>query len=581
VVPRRTGGVCDTVRFGMIRADFGFAGEKNQARGCLKGKTGVVSRWKWGCQFHCEKYIIINTSILRHTSGKWHPPVETAGRPTGDVIRVMPTQQVMRDKTKTQEALGVEAPDLSFKTLILAGGSGTRLFPLSRELYPKQFIPLFGGESLFQKTLLRSLLHSEPDGIVVVTNERHRFLVRDQTEGICPGCQVLVEPAGRNTLPAIYYGVAAVEEADGDSSVIVYPSDHLLAADGAYLQALAAAARLARERLVTFGIKPTYPHTGYGYIHPGAALGGDGYLVEQFIEKPDSVAARAYVAEGYLWNSGMFCFESRVFLDECDTCAPDVAAAFAGATPEQAFARVPSISVDYGIMEKTGKAAVVALDAPWNDLGSFEALYQTFDKNGGRNAIRGEHVGIDSEENLIISDRLVATIGVSGMAIIDTKDALLVCPRERSQEVGTIVGRMRVAGDERVVMHNTVHRPWGKYTGLEAGDRYQIKRISVPPGRRLSLQMHHHRSEHWVVVKGTAKVTKGREEFLLRNGESTFVPAGVTHRLENTGIIPLEIIEVQIGEYVGEDDIFRFEDDFGRERGDSQSGAPDEDHFTN
>jgi mannose-1-phosphate guanylyltransferase/mannose-6-phosphate isomerase len=484
----------------------------------------------------------------------------------------MPALQVAREGRKAEEEAAAPAPALALTTLILAGGSGTRLFPLSRELYPKQFIPLFDGESLFQKTIKRSLLHSEPDGIVIVTNERHRFLVRDQTEGICPGCRVLVEPAGRNTLPAIYYGVAAVEETNGHAGVIVYPSDHLLAADTAYLQALAAAARLARERLVTFGIRPTHPHTGYGYIRPGAALGGDGYCVERFVEKPDAAAASAYVAEGYLWNSGMFCFESSIFLDECAACAPEVAAAFAGATPEQAFARVPKVSVDYGIMEKTAKAAVVALDAPWNDLGSFEALYQAFEKDGGGNAVRGEHVGIGSGENLIVSDRLVATIGVSGMAIIDTKDALLVCPRERSQEVGEIVARMQAAGDERAVMHTTVHRPWGTYTGLEAGDRYKIKRISVPPGRRLSLQMHHHRSEHWVVVKGTAKVTKGGEEFLLRNGESTFVPAGVAHRLENAGIIPLEMIEVQIGEYVGEDDIVRFDDDFGRKADGNQSG---------
>ncbi|KUG19757.1 MAG: mannose-1-phosphate guanylyltransferase/mannose-6-phosphate isomerase [Methanomicrobiaceae archaeon] len=448
------------------------------------------------------------------------------------------------------------------KTLILAGGIGTRLFPLSRELFPKQFIPLFSDESLFQKTIRRALLHSPPEEIYIVTNRKHKFLVRDQVSELCPGCTTLIEPEGKNTLPAIYYGMTEIAGEHGPSAVAIYPSDHLVEAGESYLRAIDAARRLAERYLVAFGVRPTHPHTGYGYVKPARAE-GEGFLVERFVEKPDYATAERYVAEGYLWNSGMFLFHSDIFFGECEALAPDLVSAFSHPI-ERAFAEVPNISVDYGIMEKTTKAAIVPLDLSWSDLGSFDALYQAMKGGPDGSAVRGEHIGLASEGNLIISDRLVATIGVSDMAIVDTKDALLICPRSESQNVGRIVKEMKAAGDERAEVHTTVYRPWGTYTLLENGNRYKIKRISVPPGKRLSLQMHHHRSEHWVVVKGTARVTKGGEEFLLRNGESIFVPAGITHRLENPGIIPLEIIEVQIGEYIGEDDIVRFDDDFDR-----------------
>ena len=448
------------------------------------------------------------------------------------------------------------------KTLILAGGSGTRLFPLSREHYPKQFIPLVDDESLFQKTVKRSLLFSSPQEIAIVTNIDHRFLVRDQLAAIGCDCQVLVEPEGKNTLPAIYYGVQEVARENGGDAVAVLPSDHLIGTNGPFLEAFLRAERLAKDYLVVFGVQPTSPHTGYGYIRPGKPL-GEGALVDAFVEKPDPETAGRYVADGYLWNSGMFCFDADLFLAECEACAPEVARAFEHPV-EEAYSATPALSIDYGIMEKTRRAAVVPLEADWNDVGNFDALYDVLPKSGNANAIRGEHIGIDSSRNLIFADRLVATVGVHDLAIVETKDAILIAARDEAQRVGEIAKKLRENGDSRALFHTQVHRPWGSYTNLEEGQSYKIKRVTVPPKRRLSLQMHHHRSEHWVVVTGCAEVTIGDATYLLRNGESTFVPAGTAHRLANPGLLPLELIEVQIGEYTGEDDIIRFEDDFER-----------------
>jgi mannose-1-phosphate guanylyltransferase/mannose-6-phosphate isomerase len=368
---------------------------------------------------------------------------------------------------------------------------------------------------------------------------------------------------GRNTLPAIYYGVKEITRENGPDTVAVLPSDHLITATGEFQEAFRRAERFAKDYLVAFGVRPTTPHTGYGYIRPGEPLGDGGARVDAFVEKPDLETARSYVADGYLWNSGMFCFDAGLFLSECEVCAPEVVRAFEQPM-EEAYNATPALSIDYGVMEKTRRAAVVPLESDWSDVGNFDAVYAALPKNGDGNAVRCEHIGIDSSGNLIIADSLVATVGVHDIAIVETKDAILVAARDEAQRVGEIVKALRDRGDTRALFHTQVHRPWGSYTNLEEGRSYKIKRVTVPPKRRLSLQMHHHRSEHWVVVTGCAEVTIGDKTFLVRNGESTFVPAGTVHRLANPGILPLELIEVQIGEYTGEDDIVRFEDDFDR-----------------
>jgi mannose-1-phosphate guanylyltransferase/mannose-6-phosphate isomerase len=314
--------------------------------------------------------------------------------------------------------------------------------------------------------------------------------------------------------------------------------------------------------MVLFGIRAAEPHTGYGYIRPGEDLSG-AFSVASFTEKPDRPAAEQYLREGYLWNSGMFLFSTRLFFDECSIHAPEVARAFLN-PPDEAYQKVPSVSIDFGLMEKTRKAAVVPLETAWNDLGSFDAFYAVLPKNGDRNAVRGEYIGLDSTGNLVIGDRMVITIGVHDTAVIDSGDITFIAPRERTEEAKQAVAILKQKSDPRADSHLTEHRPWGSYTRLEDGPSYRIKRITVPPGRRLSLQMHHHRSEHWVVVHGTAKVQIDGQEHLLRKGESTFVPIGAVHRLENPGLVPLELIEVQIGEYIGEDDIVRYQDDYHR-----------------
>jgi mannose-1-phosphate guanylyltransferase/mannose-6-phosphate isomerase len=448
------------------------------------------------------------------------------------------------------------------KTLILAGGVGTRLFPLSRELYPKQFIPLFDGETLFQKTIHRALLLSRPDEIFIVTGEHHIFLVRDQVEGICEGCTTLAEPVGKNTLPAILYGVQEIRNRFGPSTVAVLPSDHLVEAGAPYRDALENAEALSHAYLVTLGIAPTRPHTGYGYIRPGNPVKW-GFQVDRFVEKPSQTEAEEYIRQGYLWNSGMFVLSTELFFEECRKHVPEVLEAFSRPVME-AYTTVPSISIDYGLMERTKRAGVVPMAASWNDVGSFDAIYEALPKDEQGNAVRGEILPRDSHNNLILSPRLVTTIGVHDLAIVDTKDVLLVGARNRSQEVREVVASLKKNGDERAVLHTTVHRPWGSYTVLEKGPLYVIKRITVLPNRQLSLQLHHHRSEHWVVVQGTAEIVVNEERRFLCKNESTYVPAGVRHRLKNPGLLPLELIEVQLGEYVGEDDIVRFDDDFGR-----------------
>ena len=463
------------------------------------------------------------------------------------------------------------------KTVILAGGKGTRLWPLSRELMPKQFIKLFEDRSLFQKTLERAVLFSKPSEIFVVTNEAYRFRILDDLRELgveIPEGNILLEPAAKNTLPAILWATLRIEEEFGDSVVAVLPSDHLIEVNEAYERAFENAEKLAGEYLVTFGIQPTKPHTGYGYIKPGEKIESDGrvvgYRVEEFKEKPDLETAKRYVENNYLWNSGMFAFSSSLFIDEVRKHAPDVWDAFeGGGSIEEVYNRVPDISIDYGIMEKTYKAAVVPLRAKWSDLGSFDAIYEVLEKDGDGNAVRvsghrAMYINLSSKRNLVMTKRLTATIGVEDMIIVDTDDALLIAHRGEAQKVKEVFRILREKNDERALIHRTAYRPWGSYTVLEEGERYKIKRLTVLPGKKLSLQMHYHRSEHWVVVRGTAKIVVGDREVLLRPGESTFIPAGVKHRLENPGRVVLEVIETQIGEYLGEDDVVRFEDEFGR-----------------
>ena len=449
-------------------------------------------------------------------------------------------------------------------SIILAGGSGTRLFPLSRTTYPKQFIPLIDNESLFQKSVKRALLHSKPGEIYIVANKEHEYLVKDQLDQLGTKCNILLEPCGKNTLPAITNAVSEILKRDQTATVLVLPSDQLIDDGDVYKNAVKSAVNLAKGYLVAFGIIPTSPHTGYGYILPGEPL-EKGYKIEKFVEKPDIQTAEKYLQEGYLWNSGMYCFSADTFMDELHTHAPEIANAFTRTIPE-AYDVTPAVSIDYGLMEKTKKSAVASLNAGWSDLGSFDALYAVQRKDSQGNVVKGEYITPDGQNNLIISDdRLVATIGLSNIAVIDTTDALLICPKNQSQRVGEITSLLKTAGDKRADLHTTVHRPWGQYTVLLKGPTYLIKRLTIHPGSRLSLQYHHHRSEHWVIVSGTAEVTNDNETFFVRAGESTFIPAGVKHRLANPGLILLEVIEVQNGEILTEEDIVRIDDDFHRE----------------
>jgi mannose-1-phosphate guanylyltransferase/mannose-6-phosphate isomerase len=444
--------------------------------------------------------------------------------------------------------------------IILAGGSGTRLWPLSREQYPKQFLPV-GDRSLFQRTWLRARALAGADGVWVVTNEAHRYLIRDQVEalgGSCDEAHLLAEPAGRNTLPAIAWAMTALREAGGEAIAAVLPSDHLL--DDGALDTIRMAAPLAEDRLVTFGVTPTSPQTGYGYIRPGAPLPG-GYEVAAFVEKPDAGTAEAYVRDGYLWNSGMFLLPTTVFFEELRRLQPAIADAVAAHPPD--YAAMPSVSIDYGLLEHSDRVAVAPLDAAWSDLGDFAAFAGAEPADADGNA--GPALYLDSRDNFVrAGSKRVGLIGVEGLVVVDTDDALLVAKKSETGRVRELVAELKAAGDPVVVHHREEHRPWGSYKVLETNGAYKIKRVTVRPGRRLSLQLHHHRSEHWIVVSGTAEVELDGETRLLAQGESTFVKTGQRHRLGNPGVIPLEVIEVQIGEYLEEDDIVRFEDVYGR-----------------
>ncbi len=443
------------------------------------------------------------------------------------------------------------------KVLILAGGKGTRLFPLSREKFPKQFLRIWNNKSLLQLTVERALKLTDESDVYIVASEEFKFLISEQLNEIGANCNILVEPEGKNTFPAIVYGALEVEE----GTMLVLPSDHYVEGDlESYFRL---AKNFAREYLITFGIAPTKPHTGYGYIKPGEKIGDGIFKVDEFVEKPDIERAKEYVNRGYFWNSGMFMFDAELFLEEVERLYPGLIEYFRRSVRD-GYEACESTSVDYAVMEKTDKAAVVPMKITWSDLGSYDSLYEIMKKDGNDNAVLGEFIGVDSEKNLVISERLVAGIDLEDYLIIDTKDVLLVCKRGEAERVKEIVNILKERGDKRVLEHLTVAKPWGSYTILESSNFYKIKKLTVKPNEKLSLHMHMHRSENWIVVSGIAKVRVGDKEFFLRRGESTFVPAGVKHRLENPGKIPLEVIEVSIGEYLEEDDIVRFEDEYGR-----------------
>jgi mannose-1-phosphate guanylyltransferase len=471
-----------------------------------------------------------------------------------------------------------QLPMTSVLPVILAGGSGTRLWPLSRELYPKQFLKLTSGRTMLQDTLARldGLGAASP---YLICNEEHRFIVAEQCRdvGVEWGAIVL-EPAARNTAPAI--ALAALHAVrDGDDPVLlILAADHHIADPAAFRAAVERGAQLVQQNeLLTFGIIPEVPETGYGYIKAGDAVGSHAFRVAQFVEKPDLETAKKYVTAGtYYWNSGMFLFKASTYLGELQLHRPDIYEVCREAAksmssdldfkrPGPEFMKSPSESIDYAVMEKTTKSVVLPIDVGWSDVGSWKALWEVSARDSGGNHVRGDVVTVDTADSLLISEgRLLTTVGVRDLVVVETADAVLVAQREHVQDVKRIVEKLRASRRTEQRVHARAYRPWGSYETVEHGDRYQVKRLSVNPGATLSLQMHHHRSEHWIVVQGTAIVTCGDREFVVHENESTYIPIGSKHRLANPGKIPLHLIEVQVGSYLGEDDIVRYQDAYGR-----------------
>jgi len=465
--------------------------------------------------------------------------------------------------------------------VILAGGSGTRLWPLSRTSYPKQFVSLIGESSLFSATLERGLQLTSSSPIVVC-NEEHRFLVAEQLRvtGLTDA-SIVLEPEGRNTAPAIALAALAAldrskELAANDPLLLVSPSDHLIQDKERFKTAVQQGISLANEgKLVTFGIKPSHPETGYGYIKRASM---ESFDIQAFVEKPDLPIAREFIDSGdYLWNSGIFLFRASSFLSELERCSPDIYKHVVKSWESHgqdgdflrpdatSFLHSPADSIDYAVMEKSTNVAVVPMDCNWSDLGSWDSIWDACEHNDQGNAIHGDVTAIDTKNCYLRSEtRFLATLGCRDLIVVDTGDSVLVADKNRAQDIKLLVDELRREQRTEVDIHARVYRPWGDYEGIDQGERYQVKRIVVRPGAKLSLQKHHHRAEHWIVVRGTAIVTRGDEQTMLTENQSTYIPLGEIHRLENPGAIPLELIEVQSGSYLGEDDIVRFDDVYGR-----------------
>lgn len=472
--------------------------------------------------------------------------------------------------------------------VILAGGSGTRLWPLSRKLFPKQLIDLVSDKTMLQETVLRLSGVKGISAPVIICNEEHRFMVAEQMRsiGVKPAA-IILEPEGRNTAPAVAVAALQTLKTEDDPTLLILPADHFIEKIAVFHNALEEGATYAEKNyLITFGIIPGSPETGYGYIKKGTPVSaredggqpGSAVRIEKFVEKPDSETAEAYVnSNNYCWNSGMFMFRAKHVLEEFDTFVPEITAACRTAVDKgcrdldfirlepESFKKCPSDSIDYAVMEKTSDGVMIPFDAGWNDLGSWEALFQVGEKDENNNVFTGDILAHDVKNSFLhASSRAIAAVGLEDHIVVETSDAVLISPRDRVQDVKHLVNELKKSGRDEAITHKKVYRPWGSYESIDFSDRFQVKRITVKPGAKLSSQKHFHRAEHWVVVKGTAIVMRDDKELVLKEDESIYIPLGTKHRLENPGKIPLELIEVQSGSYLGEDDIVRYDDVYGR-----------------
>ena len=475
----------------------------------------------------------------------------------------------------------VNSITLTISPIIMCGGSGTRLWPLSRAQFPKQFLPLVNDTSMLQDTLAR--LPSQHQAPVFICNEDHRFLVAEQVKQIdCDKATILLEPKGRNTAPAVALAALNALTDNEDALLLVLAADHVIKETEKFHQAISVATVAAAEgKLVTFGIVPTHAETGYGYIQKGSKQerqADETYQVEKFVEKPNIETAQGYLESGdYLWNSGMFLFKASRYIEELEKFRPDILSACRASMEKvekdldftrpdrDSFLQCADESIDYAVMEKTEDAIVVPLDAGWSDVGSYSALWEVCEQDEHHNVIKGDVIAHDTSNSYLHSqNKLVATLGVDNLVVIDTPDAVLIANKDKVQNVKEIVNELKAQHRSESTIHREVYRPWGKYDSVDTGERFQVKRITVNSGAKLSVQMHHHRAEHWIIVSGTAKITLDEKTFFLSENQSTYIPIGVVHALENPGKLPLEMIEVQSGSYLGEDDIVRLEDRYGR-----------------